>query len=486
MKPTEEQIKIKEAFKNNRVLKVNAVAGSGKSTTLKMLAEDNEQSSLYICFNKVIAEEAKEKFPDHVECRTTHSLAFSSHGKSLSHKLKRPSGRYVNVAGTSAEIAKFYKINEFKCDDPSSPITPTTIASIVRQTVNRYQASADKDLSKNHIPYSLILNAEKNHAGLNKKALTDVVMKYATKLWKDRCDPSSPVLCHHDTYLKLWQLSKPILNYEIIYVDEAQDSAPTVLDVVSRQTHCKIVYVGDTYQSIYQFRGAVNAMESILAPTYTLSKSFRYGQEVADVAKWIISGEIDVKGLENIDSKVGVVDSESFTKIFRTNGHLLECAVEYVARGMDVFCEVDTRNFIKQLESAYALYKRNYNAVKHEDITPYSNWSDLVEEAEEDPDLKRLIKIVHSGETQMFIDSLKSLNTKRGAADVILTTAHKAKGKEWPNVILADDFPIPQEEDWVQSPFENMPQQEVNLFYVAATRATNTLQLPEVLSGIEY
>lgn len=43
MKPTEEQIKIKEAFKSNRVLKVNAVAGSGKSTTLKMLAEDNER-----------------------------------------------------------------------------------------------------------------------------------------------------------------------------------------------------------------------------------------------------------------------------------------------------------------------------------------------------------------------------------------------------------------------------------------------------------
>lgn len=481
MKPTEEQIKIKEAFKSSRVLKVNAVAGSGKSTTLKMLAEDNEKSSLYICFNKVIAEEAREKFPDHVECRTTHSLAFGTHGKVLFHKLSRPKGRYVNVAGTSTEIAKLYKIDEFTCDNPEDPIMPATIASFVRQTVNRYQNSADEELSKNHVPYSQLKKLEKNHEGLNLRSLTDVILKYAKKLWKDRCDPSSCVLAHHDTYLKLWQLSKPVLNYDIIYVDEAQDSAPTVLDVVSRQTHCKIAYVGDTYQSIYQFRGAVNAMESIVAPTYTLSKSFRYGEAVADVAKWIINGAIDVKGLDTIPSVVGDVIEDKFTQIFRTNGCLLETAVSYLQEGRDVFCEVDTRNFVKQLESGMALYKRNFKDVKHEDITPYSSWSDLVEESKEDPDLKRLVRIIMSGQTQMFIESLNTLNTKRGDADIILTTAHKSKGKEWDHVILGDDFPIPKEEEWGDNPFEEMGQQEINLLYVASTRAIKKLQLPDKL-----
>lgn len=38
-----------------------------------------------------------------------------------------------------------------------------------------------------------------------------------------------------------------------------------MLDVIMNQEHCKIVYVGDSFQSIYQWRQAVNAMENIRA-----------------------------------------------------------------------------------------------------------------------------------------------------------------------------------------------------------------------------
>lgn len=55
-----------------------------------------------------------------------------------------------------------------------------------------------------------------------------------------------------------------------------------------------------------------------------ISKSFRYGQSVADVASMIISDEIFVKGRENISSVVGEFKEKNYTKIFRTNGALLE------------------------------------------------------------------------------------------------------------------------------------------------------------------
>jgi superfamily I DNA/RNA helicase len=486
MKPTQEQLEILKAVKTNRVLKVNAVAGSGKSTTLKMIADENEQASLYVCFNKVIAEEASQKFPNHVECRTSHSLAFAAHGKPLYHKLNRPRGRYVNVAQTSAEVAKYYNLKEFTCDDPESPVAPNAIASFIKMSVNRYQNSADDQINKTHLPYHEMKKLEKNHAGLNIKRLSDVVLKYAKMLWNDRTDPTSPVLAHHDTYLKLWQLSRPVLNYDIIYVDESQDTNPTVLDVIMRQSHAKVVYVGDTYQSIYQFRGAVNAMEMIDAPTKVLSKSFRYGPEVADVATWIIQKVIDVKGLDTIPSKVCQVNGDKFTHIFRTNGHLLETAVDYVQEGKDVFCEIETKKFGQLLTSALALYRGDMKNVKHEDITPYSCWQDLLDDAEEIPDLKRVSNIVSSGKTKLFLDSLERLNTKRGNADIILTTAHKSKGKEWDNVILADDFPIPDEDKWGLTPFDDMSQAEINLFYVAATRAIKTLQLPNKLYRVDY
>ena len=65
MKPTKEQQEIIDTFKTARVLKVNAVAGSGKSSTLRLLAEHNVIPSLYVCFNKIIQQEAETKFPEH-------------------------------------------------------------------------------------------------------------------------------------------------------------------------------------------------------------------------------------------------------------------------------------------------------------------------------------------------------------------------------------------------------------------------------------
>ena len=44
--PTDEQKLILESFKHHKVIKVNAVAGSGKSSTLRLLAEDNPVSCL--------------------------------------------------------------------------------------------------------------------------------------------------------------------------------------------------------------------------------------------------------------------------------------------------------------------------------------------------------------------------------------------------------------------------------------------------------
>ena len=473
--PTREQLDILEAVKHTRVLKVNAVAGSGKSSTLKMLAEENKVPSLYICFNKVNADEARTKFPHHTECRTTHSLAFPNYGQMLLDKLSRPSGKYVNVAGTSAEIARYYNIKNFPCKD--TPVLSTTIAALVKMTVNRYQNSAEQTLDSKMLPMHDIKLLEKAHIGLDSKAIGRLLVQYAKKLWNDRINPSSPVLAHHDTYLKLYQLSKPVLSYDIIYVDEAQDLNPVTLDILQRQTQSKVIYVGDKYQSIYAFRGAVNALESICAPTTHLSQSFRYGQAIADVATWIIGGDIRILG-SDIVSSVSMVDSKEYTMIFRTNGALLETAVHLIAQKKSIYCHIDTKGFVKKIESAQCLFLADHKGVKHEDITPFSCWNDLLEAAKEDPELKRIAKIVEDRKSGYYIKHLSDMANKPTKADIFLTTAHKSKGMEWDNVILGNDYPLTKD---TNNPFEKMNQQEINLFYVAATRAVKTLQLPEAV-----
>lgn len=468
-KPTEEQDNIVKAFNDTRMLKVNAYAGTGKSSTLQLLANANHKPSLYIAFNKAIADEASEKFPSHVECRTTHSLAFAKFGRDLMHKLKRPKGGYVNVAGTPSEIAKYYSIDDFITpEEDDDDLYANMVAKLVRDTTTRYEQSSDKSIEDKHVPFYTLMEYAKTRPSLDKQAVVKLVKRHAIKLWQDRKNVHSNVLATHDTYLKLFQLSKPKLNYDIIYLDEAQDTGDSVLDIVLNQDHADIVIVGDNYQSIYQWRGAVNAMQKVNCPTEYLTKSFRFGDAIAEVATKIIQPEKPVKGFEKIESNVGGIDYDlPHTRIYRTNAALLSEAVEFLQGGYSVSCEVNTNDFKKLLESAVELKKGNMKGVKHDSIVPYGSWWEMTEAAEEEPELKRVMNIINKGKQKLFLDSLKHMKRKENA-DITFTTAHKSKGREWSQVYLAEDFKNPDRDG-------KLPEQERNLLYVAATRAIDTL-----------
>lgn len=97
----------------------------------------------------------------------------------------------------------------------------------------------------------------------------------------------------HDTYLKLYQLSKPNLSsrYTTLLFDEAQDANPVISAIVLNQT-CRVVLVGDTHQQIYRFRGADNAMQAPQlekSDRLWLTHSFRFGPEVAGVANRLLA-----------------------------------------------------------------------------------------------------------------------------------------------------------------------------------------------------
>jgi len=74
IRQTEEQRAAVEAFTRGDHLVIQAGAGTGKTTTLRMLAEATSERGLYIAFNRAIADEAKRKFPRNIECRTAHSM----------------------------------------------------------------------------------------------------------------------------------------------------------------------------------------------------------------------------------------------------------------------------------------------------------------------------------------------------------------------------------------------------------------------------
>lgn len=483
MNPTSQQLSCIAAAVRHMVVKIEAGAGSGKTSTLKLVSNEVTDPSLYVAFNKVTATEASEKFPRHVTCKTTHSIAYAKFGRGLQDKLSRPKGGYVNVAFTGTEIARFYKIGcIMDMEMGTLATTENAVGLFVRQTVERFEQSADTEISERHLPkgdMQKTLEADKSSGAY--------VLRLAKRLWEDRINPKSPVLASHDTYLKLFQLSKPNLGYNVVYLDEAQDSTPCVLDIVLTQAErgAKLILVGDRYQAIYGWRGAVNAMERVEGHTESLTKSFRFGQGIADVATAVLQGKMKLTGLDQpcIIGRNVVDRTKPHMYLFRTNSGLLYNAVAAISVGQDIRLEIDVKDFIRLLQSAFALSKGDMKNVKHENMLPYPTWDEYKEEAEKiKGEMKRLVNIIEGGDYFRFCRTLENYQNPEDA-DVIYTTGHKAKGREHDQVILADDFPSHYDGgDWV-----GLTDMEQNLLYVAATRAMRVLEVNDsVQEAIDY
>lgn len=493
--PTDEQDKVIELSMLHRCMKISAYAGAAKTSTLVMVANANPEPSLMLTFNKSLADEARERFPDHVECRTTHSLAYGVFGAPLQHKLKRPQGAYKNVAGTGSEIAKFFKTGDFiymlTGERETRRIKAGGVGVGIKETVARFEQSADREMDYTHVsctPCDTTMLRDKNAMRKYKYS----VLEYAQKLWQLRTDLRSPVLATHDTYLKLFQLSNPDLSQhlvkrdgcviglcQILYLDEVQDVNDVVLDIFLQQMDRMRLYaVGDQYQNIYGWRGAKNGMLELDWIEASLSKSFRFGQDVGDLADIILARDgviqTQVKGFEKLSTKVmnsyDLPDSfyeNEYTMLFRTNGALIQEAVRLLADNKRVNLEIDVSDFTKLLESAIELFGDNMSKVKHEKLVQFENWSEFRTEADAvQGELIRVCKMVESGAVYRI---LQVLRTHKNVAnpEMTLTTAHKSKGREWDYVILADDFPSVWDKDgkWI-----GLPDGERNLLYVAATR----------------
>lgn len=469
LSPTDEQSSIVSLAVDGHSLVINAYAGCTKTTTCSMVAEAVVKPSLYLAFNKALADEAKEKMPKHVECRTWHSIAYQAVGLDYHHKLTRPQGAYRNLAGTGGEIARYLKIKGIELTN-GGVVGSVMMGIAVKKTLTRFEFSDSAKVGKEHVDHSVIKKFKGDLTKQDKDRFQREVVKYAKTLWNLRADMNSPVLITHDTYLKLFQLSDPVLEgYDVLYSDESQDVSATMLDVLSKQKAQKIV-VGDVFQKIYGWRGSVDGMGLSEGKIASLTKSFRFGQALAEVANSII-GVGRVNGCDR-DTKVFTFMPESYegkTLLFRTNAALFSKLVVLLKEGYTVSTEVDTREFRRLVESCLFLFRGEKKQVKHEDILPYVDWKELkmsIKNGIVDGNIANVCRLVESGEYLAVLGAMDNV-TRHDGADVLLTTAHKAKGREWSEVVVMDDFP-----DYTQ---EGVNPEERNLYYVACTRAIDVL-----------
>jgi F-box protein 18 (helicase) len=170
----------------------------------------------------------------------------------------------------------------------------------ILQTVEKFIASCDDEFLDEHIPTTIRRRRNEEvtpeeHAAqvrrLNDPKYRVDILKEAAYVWKRMIDTrDKDIRMSDDGYLKLFQLSKPeIRGYDCLLVDEAQDLTPAIISLVTCQA-CAKIFVGDTHQQIYGFRGATNALEQISANRiFHLTESFRFGPEIAYVSACTLS-----------------------------------------------------------------------------------------------------------------------------------------------------------------------------------------------------
>lgn len=274
-----------------------------------------------------------------------------------------------------------------------------------------------------------------------------------------------------------WHLTHPVLSADVILMDEAQDANPVVTSIVQAQTHAQLVLVGDRHQQLYQWRGAHDAMTGFRGRRLALTKSFRFGPAIAEVAnEWltVLGSELRIVGHDPVLSTVGPMPYEQINTILcRTNAGCIAQAIAAEDRGLKACIVGGTGELAALARAAAELQERGETA--HPEFMGFLSWGDVVEYAEGDAateNLATFVRLVNAYGPQELLRIIDTLTDSETAADLIVSTGHKAKGREWAHVRIGDDFkPAPRRDEHGELVEPEMNDEARMLAYVAVTRA---------------
>lgn len=463
-RPTDEQQAIIDAAATGADLTIEAGAGTGKTSTLKMLATHaGQRRGVYLAYNKAIAADAAKSFPSGVVCRTAHSFAFGAVGRRYAHRLNGPRVPARETAIIMG-IREPVKVGEVM-------LAPQQLARLATETIQRFCYSADEQIQPRHVPLV---------PGLDRPGQVELaryLVPVAQRAWDtDLTRPDGRLRFTHDMYLKIWAMSGPQLPGDYVLLDEAQDANPAVAALVEAQQAQRIL-VGDRCQAIYGWRGAVDAMATFSGQRYQLSQSFRFGPAVADEAnKWLdlLDAPLRLRGYERLDSHLAALAlDETDAVLCRSNAGAIEQVMTSLAAGCRVALVGGGDEIRRMAEAAEALQAGR--PVDHPELFTFRSWAEVRDYAEHDTagsDLKVFVRLIDRYGPRAVIRVCDSLVDEQHA-ELVISTAHRAKGREWDAVLIAGDFQEPKAEDGGQAPA--LAREECMLAYVAVTRARRVL-----------
>lgn len=472
---TPEQVLIIEAAvqtKDN--LLISALAGAAKTSTLEFICKYMPVAPmLSIAFNKRIAEEMAKRLPGHVQCSTINSIGHRVWMKACSKRLVLDTKKSYNVLST------LVKSMPKRAQQDAYEDFAETLRLIAHAKLNGYIPEGVLPHVRRLIPSEDFWASLEEEATELQVSLVDQVLEESIKMaYNGQIDFDD-------------QIYMPTLfggtfpKFPLVMVDEAQDLSPLNHAMLAKLVTERLIAVGDPWQSIYGFRGAVHAGMSRLQHQYNmrempLSISFRCPISIVERARfraphmqwpqWAIQGEIHEIHEEWTESLI----PDNAAVICRNNAPLFSCALRLLRRGRGIQLVGSDLGpglvkVLKKLGPEYLDRDKTLEAI--------NRW-----------ETERLRKARNEGPTR---DRAECLRVFAGFGDTLgaaiayaerlfssagpiqLLSGHKAKGLEWDTVFHLDPWRIPSRYAIGGEALE----QELNVRYVIETRAKEKLYL---------
>ncbi|MFJ4585130.1 UvrD-helicase domain-containing protein [Streptomyces echinatus] len=466
LRATAEQESAREAFAAGQDLALVAGAGTGKTSTLVMMGSVTRRRGLYVAFNKPIADEARSRFGGNVQCRTSHSLAHRAVGRRFQDRLDAsrhmPLKRTAQLLGLDRDLAVGKR-----------RLRATTQARLVMEMVRRFCYSTDEQVAARHLGPVNGLDDQ------GAQYLAQMLLKRAQWAWEDICSPEGKLPFQHDHYLKMWALTRPRLPADFVLLDEAQDTNP-VLEEIFLAQDAQRVCVGDPAQQIYEWRHAKDIMSGFPGQQLELTQSFRFGPAIAEVAnRWLRAAASTMQLTGHAVGASGLARVEVPDAVLcRGNADALAEVLRFLEEGVPVALAGGGSPLLKIAEAAIDLQAGRRTS--HHELFLFSSWGEVQEYAEQDSsaaELKAIVELVDTYGPQQIIAAVKRM-VDEDQARVVVSTVHKAKGREWRRVRIGDGFTPPADETKAQG----VHPAEARLIYVAVTRAREVLDT----TGIQW
>lgn len=359
---------------------VNALAGSGKSSTACMLTEHSTTSDIYIAFNTSVVEEFKKKIKNpKTKVMTMHSLGYSIMTYNIEQKNKeKENGKGTKPTGFGtkffAQVATLDNRKPHKILDEE--ITQrygrhiefakrtflkesyVNLYGLCRATLTNMASSDDVSrLIKDHNIFTYY--GEENYQAPNINEITSTLKILETK--SNQLFETQGIIDFGDmlwiTYKKLkkgeWEVPYWAL-YTNIYCDECQDFSNLQLHFLKfiKRAKGRYVFIGDFFQAIYTFNRAnaqsFNQIPQLFAPIKSFDLPICYRCAKTHLKR--VNREYGIPILPRDgapDGFVKTIDKEDISKyvkagdmvISRKNKWVAEVVLDLAKNGIPIYIE---------------------------------------------------------------------------------------------------------------------------------------------------